>query len=264
MCTCLSEYAAYRRARGDGQNTIRSRVGAVRRCAAAAGVEECALTTLDMINHLDRLLSPQTRQCYVVGLRAWGEWLVKNGYRTASPAADLPRPRVPRGVPRPVPESAIQPLLDRASPRVRAMLALAAYAGLRTHEIAKIRGEDVDCETLYVRGKGGKDAMLPTHPMICRSAQVMPSDGFWFPSSIAGESMRPRSVGRLMTRAMREAGVAGSPHQLRHRYGTAVLKGSGGNLRVAQELLRHSSPATTAIYTMVEDSEKRSAVLALA
>ena len=59
------------------------------------------------------------------------------------------------------------------------------------------------------------------------------------------------------------AGVPGSAHSLRHFYGTQTLRSSGGNLRVTQELMRHASPATTAIYTKVDDEQMRAAVDAL-
>lgn len=48
-------------------------------------------------------------------------------------------------------------------------------------------------------------------------------------------------------------------HQLRHRFGTNVLKATG-NLRVAQEALRHESPVSTAIYTLVDVADVRDAV----
>jgi site-specific recombinase XerD len=58
-------------------------------------------------------------------------------------------------------------------------------------------------------------------------------------------------------------------HMLRHAYATALLRatedgGAGANLRVTQELMRHASPATTAVYTQVTDQERRRAVLNLA
>jgi integrase len=53
------------------------------------------------------------------------------------------------------------------------------------------------------------------------------------------------------------------PHQLRHWFGTNVLRAADGNLRVAQERLRHASPASTAIYTPVEDKDRTLRVMRL-
>lgn len=219
---------------------------------------------MDLVTYLDHQMATWTRGSYVTSLRLWGEWLVKTGRRPDDPAGMIPRPRCPRGVPRPIAAEHVPVILAEPSdPRTRMMLALAAYAGLRVHEIARCRGEDVTPDSLYVVGKGGQSAMLPTHPVVWESTRPLPREGWLFPSP-AGGCLRPRTVGRMMTYAMRSAGVAGSPHQLRHYFGTATLRSSGGNLRVVQELLRHANPATTAIYTRVEDAEKRDAVLALA
>ena len=64
------------------------------------------------------------------------------------------------------------------------MLLLAALAGLRAHEIAKVRGHDVDSDarTLYVIGKGGHAATIPTAPATGRDRRTMPARGLWFPA----------------------------------------------------------------------------------
>lgn len=60
--------------------------------------------------------------------------------------------------------------------RSRVMIQLAAFAGLRAHEIAKIRGEDVDpmARTLRVTGKGNVTAVLPLHPVLVEATKGIP------------------------------------------------------------------------------------------
>lgn len=72
----------------------------------------------------------------------------------------------------------------------------------------------------------------------------------------------PGGLSTVLSDAFKRAGVDATAHQLRHWFGTNVLR-AGGNLRVAQELLRHSSPAITARYTQVDDTERRAASVAL-
>ena len=62
---------------------------------------------------------------------------------------------------------------------------------------------------------------------------------------------------------MKRAGVAGTPHALRHFYVTQVLRATGGDLRTTQRLARHASPATTAIYTQVLDETAARAAAAI-
>ena len=144
------------------------------------------------------------------------------------------------------------------------MILLAAYQGLRVHEIAKFRGEDIRGGELHVIGKGQVAATVPLHPLVAAEAAKYPQ-GWWFPSSrTASGHVHAKSVSTVMGQALERAGVQATPHQLRHYFGTEVFRSSGGNLRVAQELLRHASPATTALYTKVDDAERRAAVAGMA
>lgn len=127
------------------------------------------------------------------------------------------------------------------------------------HEIAQVRGDDLRGAGLRVRGKGGTLATVPLHPLVRALAETMPRTGFWFPGSDAGHVHRG-SVGAAITRAMRRAGVLGTPHACRHFYGTATLRAAGGNLRTAQRALRHADIRSTAIYTLVTDEEVAAAV----
>jgi integrase/recombinase XerD len=176
----------------------------------------------------------------------------------------MKRPRVPRGVPRPLSNAQVAAVLASAGVRTRAYILLAAYAGLRVHEIAQLRGEDVDERTVrVVGGKGGVDRNVPCHPFIWAAAADLPRRGLWFRSYGASGHIKPDSVSTPIRRALLAAGIEGHAHQLRHTFGTQVLKSSGGNLRVAQELLGHASPASTALYTLVDQDDLRAAVLGL-
>ena len=138
------------------------------------------------------------------------------------------------------------------------MVLLAAYAGLRVSEIAGIRGEDVDTiiNSISILGKGGKRRHLPLHPLLQSAARTMPPRTWWFPSWTgnyryrAGGPMLANSVSACISRAMDRAGVPGTPHALRHWFGSA-LRESGVDSLVIKELMGHESLATTAIYVKV-------------
>jgi integrase/recombinase XerD len=114
-----------------------------------------------------------------------------------------------------------------------------------------------------VDGKGGHDRNVPCHPFIWAAAADLPRRGLWFPSYGASGHIKPDSVSTAIRRALLATGINGHAHQLRHTFGTQVLRSSGGNQRVAQELLGHASPASTALYTLVDQDGLRAAVLGL-
>lgn len=204
-----------------------------------------------------------TRHTYWSALRAWFEWLVTTGVRDDNPLTPLGSPRRPRGTPHPVDRTRIPELTEgRMWPTTRAYVLLAVYAGLRVHEIAKVRGEDIDlvAHTVRVVGKGGIDAVLPLHPELVSLAETMPRRGWWFPSpSTRSGHVAGRSVGERIADVMARKGVPGTAHSLRHTFATELVR-SGADLRTVQELLRHQSLQTTAIYTQVSDDQREIAV----
>jgi site-specific recombinase XerD len=74
-----------------------------------------------------------------------------------------------------------------------------------------------------------------------------------------GEHMHSKSVSDIIGQAMRRAEVPGTPHALRHWYGT-ILVASGADLRTVQTLLRHANLQTTAIYVQVADEKRAEAI----
>jgi site-specific recombinase XerD len=205
--------------------------------------------------------APASRRTRYAQLRAFYKWLVLTDQRGDDPTMKLARPRAPRGVPHPVRPESLDAILAKANRRrTRAMVLLALYQGLRVHEIAKVRGQDVRGQSLSVTGKGGVTALLPMHALVAAEAAGMPETGWWFPNYRDGGPITSGNVSKVLGTLLKRAGVHGSAHSMRHFFGTEALRAAGGNLRVAQELLRHASPATTAIYTKVDDVELRAAV----
>ncbi len=207
-----------------------------------------------------------TRATYHAHLRAWFAFLLRAGLRADDPMLDIRRPRTPRRRPRPIASAHLSALLSsRMHRRTRTMILLAAYEGLRMHEVAKIRGEDVDLVggQLFVIGKGGVDEVLPLHELVAAEAAHYPRRGYWFPSyKDPARAVLANSVSSIVSRAMERAGVPGTGHSLRHWYATELLR-AGADARTTQTLMRHASLATTAIYTAIDDDQRRAAVLRL-
>lgn len=263
------QWRRHMQARSLSPNTIDERLRVLAGLEHTTGTPARRLTTDQLVDWLAAgPWSTSTRATYHGYLRAWFIWLQTQEIRMDNPMVKIPAPRAPRRRPRPVADAHLDVLLATPMHRkTRAMILLAALEGLRVHEIAKIRGQDIDlvAGTLHVIGKGGSDYDLPLHPMLAEIAATMPRVGYWFPANArrpAGGCVHSRSVTDIISRTMRRAGVPGTPHALRHWYGTTLVD-SGADLRTVQELLRHASLATTQIYTQVSDRRRTEAVARL-
>lgn len=256
------------RAGSCSERTIADRINLIRRAVRATGEHPVEFTAPALAVFLaSPRLGAGTRATYFGALRSWHRWLVLTSRRPDDPTVLLAKPKVPRRHPRPVSTPGLEVLLASGiRRRTRAMILLGAYQGLRVHEIAQVRGEDVDLigQTLRVIGKGGVDALLPLHPLVAEVALTMPRTGWWFPAyepnvsaPAGGGHVLPRSVSTTVGNAMRRAGVPGTAHALRHWFGTQLLRAGGANLREAQTLLRHASLQSTQIYTEVAPDDVR-------
>lgn len=203
--------------------------------------------------------SPETRKSARSVYRRFFSWLKSTGTIARSPAARLEPVRVPQGAARPAPDQVIRKAMATADERVRLMMMLAAYAGLRCAEIAQVRSADLDADLLRVRGKGGKTRLVPVvHPGLL--ARLRALDGWAFPGGVDGH-LSPAHVSKLLSRAL-PGGWTG--HTLRHRMATAAYAGTRDLLAVGA-ILGHSRPETTQRYVrMPDDSLRRAATAASA
>jgi integrase/recombinase XerD len=257
----LELWADWLRSEGKSDKTIATRLGGVRSlCGHARTDDPLSITTVQVVTWLAACKTAWTRRTYFTTARAWHEWLVEQDYRRDDPTSRLKTPPAPRGLPRPAPSSALDAVLIGAPRIARAYICLAAYEGLRVHEIAKLRGEDFDGEGwLYVLGKGDHAASLPVHPMVEQLRRGFPDEGWWFPGETETGHVLPNSVSRAVSQAFRRRGYRVTAHQLRHWFGTHTLRTSR-DLRVTQELMRHASMQSTQIYTEVAGRAKQEAV----
>lgn len=203
-------------------------------------------------------------------LRAFYAWaVVYEELIEHDPTIKIPRPRTLRNLPHPIPEDQLALVLAEAPERIRPWYLLAAYAGLRACEIAPLRGEDIwwhhDPPLIVIQeGKGGEPGTVPMHPVLEPVLGVLPRRGPLFPRADGKPGMnRPGMVSQHCNKHLHRIGSSHTLHSCRHRFGTLVYRLSGGDLRLTQELMRHKSPTTTAIYTMIDQSEAAGVVSAL-
>ena len=209
-------------------------------------------------------LARWTKATYHGHVRAFFSWLANADHIHSDPMTSklVKRPKTHDGVPRYLSPAQVDRALDAATGNVRAWLLLALRAGLRASEIAAFRGEGIAEDYIILTGKGDREAAIPTHPDLWDLAQTYPRRGWWFPSPEHDGHVAGNSVTVLVGRHFRRPEVdipKGSIHRCRHTYATNLLR-DGANTLEVQQLMRHNSPATTAIYAKVGEDKLRAAI----
>lgn len=203
--------------------------------------------------------SQWTRCTYAAALRAFYGWAIDTELLERNPATHLPSPRAPRGRPRPMPLADLHEAIRHApDQRLTAWLTLGGYAGLRAGEIARLRREDVNARSTphlieVINGKGGRDRTVIVGNVVTAalSPYLAVRGPLWDRS--------PHTVSTIISSYFRDLGMPWTAHTLRHTYATNLYSISH-DIRLTQDQLGHSSPATTAIYAKVSP---QSALLAV-
>jgi integrase/recombinase XerD len=212
-------------------------------------------------------LAARTASRRLSALRQFHRFLLREGLRADDPTTLLDAPRLPRTLPKYLSEEEVDALLD-ASRRLdtsRGVLARAAleilYAtGLRVSELLALprRALTADATVLLIRGKGGKERIVPLseaakHAAAALVAQQDEGVRHLFPGRDPRRALTRQAFFLLLKDVAQAAGLDParvSPHVLRHSFASHLLA-RGADLRSLQLLLGHADIATTQIYTHV-------------
>jgi len=212
----------------------------------------------------------------LASVRAFYKFLAKEGVLAASPASTVSTPKLDKTLPRIMTEEEMNSFLDHVAEAVltgdpvmrrdRAMLELLYASGLRVSELVglDLRSVSFGDNMLRVLGKGRKerivpfgskarkalDDYLPIRERILMEAKRASQTALFV--NLHGERLTTRSVDRFVKKYVRIYGpdVKVSPHSMRHAFASHLLT-EGADLRAIQEMLGHSSLATTQKYTQV-------------
>ena len=208
----------------------------------------------------------------VVAVRGFHKFCVRERLVTSDVSAAVKPPRPASRLPKALPVSDIESILDAAgsagttlAKRDRALLEFLYGTGARISEAVGLDIDDLDLEetSVRLRGKGSKQRIVPVGTFALAAiedylttarpelASVKTPAGAVFLNSRGGRLSR-QSAWTVLSKVAERAGVTDciSPHTLRHSFATHLLDG-GADVRVVQELLGHASVATTQIYTLV-------------
>ncbi len=203
-------------------------------------------------------------------VRGLHRFLAEEGVTEQDAAREVKPPKLPARLPKAISIAEVEALLaatdgeDPLRVRDKALLELLYATGARVSEAVGLNVDDlVDAEVVRLFGKGGKERIVPLGSYARRAVDAylvrvrpgLSAKGRSTPALFLGARggrLRRQAAWQAIKDAAERAELADriSPHTLRHSFATHLLSG-GADVRVVQELLGHSSVATTQIYTLV-------------
>jgi integrase/recombinase XerC len=244
------------RLRGLSPATITQRRRSLNRLARSLGKPLLDVTEADLTAWQEGLVgSPRYLANQLANCASFYAWACDTAeVIPTNPARRLVRPKVPKGIPRPMAEERLSMAIAGAPVDVRCWLVLGAYAGLRAGEMARLQRQDVldtaEPPVLIVNGKGGKQRIVPASPRVLFELRAygMPSRGYIFRRRDTRPGPpSPARVSQLVNGYLHDIGIEDTGHATRHRFGTRAYQRSR-DIRMVQDLLGHSDPGTTAGY----------------
>lgn len=216
-----------------------------------------------------RGLSKATLARKLAALRSFFRHLTREGAVASNPILALRTPKQEKRLPHVLSADEVGTLLESVSGgseadlRDRAILELLYSTGMRRSEMVALNVSDIDflSEIVTVMGKRRKQRVCPLGSHAIRAlrawlrrrglsdTEAARSQAPLFTNQRGGR-LSDRSVARILTKRLTEAGLSArtTPHTLRHSFATHLLD-RGADLRSVQELLGHTSLASTQIYT---------------
>ena len=209
-------------------------------------------------------------------VRGFHRFLLEEGLVEQDVTVDAKPPKLASRLPKAITVDQVAAILatasgdDVAALRDKALLELLYATGARVSEAVDLNVDDIinsdgdgAADVVRLFGKGGKQRIVPLgsyaraalDAYLVRARPILSARGPATPALLLG--MRGRRMSRqsvwLTIKARAEQSQLGldiSPHTFRHSFATHLLEG-GADVRVVQELLGHSSVATTQLYTLV-------------
>lgn len=214
-------------------------------------------------------LSPRSNARALSSVKSFFHYLAKFGLIEMETINSISRSRLPKLLPRPIPERDVLKFLNRdfyfendeqwITNRDRAIYTLLYSTGLRINEALSIKTKDLASE-IKICGKGKKDRMIFLFPITLKRIQTYiktcPYDlagGFLF-VGLRGKKLRASYVDSRLKKLQINYDLPEhtTAHSFRHSFATHLIK-EGADLRSVQELLGHESLSSTQIYTDIDD-----------
>jgi integrase/recombinase XerD len=267
--------------RGLSSNTVaayRRDLGAYTDWLVGAGITDPAAIEQKDVSGYARHLATRAEQPLTASsvarmlstVRGFHRFMLEEEVVETDVASEIAPPKLATRLPKAISVDQVNALLattdgdDVVSLRNKALLELLYATGARVSEAVGLNVDDViDAEVVRLTGKGSKQRIVPLgsyarraiDAYLVRARPVFSTRGRATPAlflGVRGQRVSRQNAWLIIRQAAERSKITAevSPHTLRHSFATHLLEG-GADVRVVQELLGHSSVATTQIYTLV-------------
>ena len=232
-----------------------------------------------MLYHL--AMSPRSQARNISGIKQFFGFLLMEDIIKVDPSESLELPKLGRKLPEVLSIEEIDQMIDAidlSKPeghRNKAILETLYSCGLRVSELVNLKFGDLYFDDGFIRviGKGNKQRIVPVSPSVEKEINFYKehtrnhlnvrkdSENVVFLNR-RGAKLTREMIFTIIKNLSKEIGLTKnvSPHTFRHSFATHLLEG-GANLRAIQEMLGHESITTTEIYTHLDQSFLREAIL---
>ena len=228
----------------------------------------------------DKGIVARSQARILCGVRSFYRYLVTDGYIKDDPTELLPSPQIGEHLPEYLSVEEVD-MLEAAidlskweGQRNKAIIETLFSCGLRVTELVNLKISQIFEEDKFIRvlGKGRKERLVPISDRALKEIhlwyidrnlmKIKPGEEDYVFLNRRGAHLTRVMILIMIKNAAQDVGIKKtiSPHTLRHSFATALLKG-GADLRVIQALLGHEDIGTTEIYTHIETSDLRDAIL---
>ncbi len=216
-----------------------------------------------------------TRANILINIKAFFDFLCKENILFVNPAKDIELPKIPKKISRDIPtlkeiDLILSTFKTHRPTELRNFCIIETMysTGLRVMEIINLKINDIDFENMFItvrKGKNKKDRVVPINAFalnwikdyLNKARPVFISKnntdkGFLFLESQNGKKISTDSIGDMITRHTKKAGIDKHfiPHSFRYACATHMLK-NGADIRYIQEMLGHKLLTSTQQYTRV-------------